>query len=312
MFWGVADIAAIGDYGANVEGEWAAVPAMLAMFQRYGVSATWATVGMVMCRDHAQWQDMRPDVMPDYRDPMLSTYRYGDVARAHPRLFFGRPLVDQIRGTPGQEIASHTYSHFLCAEPGATPEQFAADMHCASRIADDVGVTLHSLVLPRNQVVDAYLDRVPVEGIEVFRGNADHWLYRRGHATPGGIAGRAARLADSWLPLSRATVRRKPLNNGLVNVPASLFLRPWSRPMARLEPLRMHRLRSAMLAAAQEDGLFHLWWHPHNFGVNLAENLQVLEALLEQYARLRDGYGMRSMTMQAFAQSQGPGMTPHA
>ena len=312
MFWGVADIAAIADYGPNVEGEWEAVPAMLDMFRRYRVNATWATVGMVMCRDYAQWRDWQPEVMPGYRDPTLSTYSHGDRARSNPRLFFGRPLVERILDTPGQELASHTYSHYLCDEEGATPEQFAADMRCAAAIAEDVGVTLHSLVLPRNQVLETYLAMLPANGIRVFRGNGDHWIHRSGHAAPGGIAGRAARLADAWLPLRCATVQRESLQNGLVNVPASLFLRPWSRTLARLEPLRMHRLRDAMTDAARGDGLFHLWWHPHNFGVNLAENMHMLEDLMQHYARLRDEYGMGSMTMRAFEQSHGDGHTVHS
>ena len=312
MFWGVADIAAIKDYGANVEGEWLAVPAMLALFRRYGINATWATVGMVMCRDYAQWHDMRPKVMPAYSDAQLSSYRHADSARQHPKLFFGRTMVEQILATPGQELASHTYSHFLCDEQGATPGQFAADMRCASAIADDVGAKMHSLVLPRNQVHDNYLAVLPENGISVYRGNADHWMFRSGHAVPGGVAGRAARLADAWLPLRRATVQRERRCNGLVNVPASMFLRPWSRRLSQLEPVRMRRLRSAMTDAARADGLFHLWWHPHNFGVNLAENMRMLENVLQHYARLHDEYGMRSMTMRAFEESQGDGRPPHA
>lgn len=312
MFWGVADIAAIEDYGANVEGEWRAVPAMLALFRRYGINATWATVGMVMCRDYAQWHDMQPNVRPNYCDPLMCSYRHADMARRYPQLFFGRPMVEQILATPGQELASHTYSHFLCDEAGATPEQFAADMRCAAAIADDVGVRMHSLVLPRNQVHDNFLAVLPENGIGVYRGNADHWIFRSGHAVPGGVAGRAVRLADAWLPLRRATVQRERRCNGLVNVPASMFLRPWSRRLSRLEPVRLRRLRGAMTDAARADGLFHLWWHPHNFGVNLAENLNVLEEVLRHYTRLHDDYGMRSMTMRAFEQSQGDDRPPHA
>ncbi|MET0962983.1 MAG: hypothetical protein ABWY05_09225 [Noviherbaspirillum sp.] len=113
------------------------------------------------------------------------------------------------------------------------------------------------------------------------------------------------------LPLRRATVQRQP-HNGLVNVPASLFLRPWSRPLARLESVRMRMLRGAMTDAARGNGLFHLWWHPHNFGVNQAENLRLLDALLQHFARLRDEYGMRSITIRASARSQDLRAAPHA
>lgn len=312
LFWGVADIADVKSYGANVEGEWQAVPAMLALLRRYGVRATWATVGMVMCRDFRQWQSLRPAVMPAYRNPRLSAYAHGGMAHAYPRLFFARPLVEQILETPGQELASHTYSHYLCDEDGASPEQFAADMACARHIAADLGVSLRSLVLPRNQIRPRYLDTLPGLGIRVVRGNADHWLYRNGHQAPGGIAGRAVRLADAWLPLRSATVQAGGLGNGLVDVPASLFLRPWSRRLASLEAIRMRRLQASMTDAARSGGIFHLWWHPHNFGVNQAENLRVLESVLQHHARLRDSFGMQSMTMRDFAQSQDCPADEHA
>lgn len=304
LFWGVADIAAIRDYGANVYGEWDAVPSMLSLFRRHRVHATWATVGMLMCRDYAQWCALRPDQMPGYRNPALSAYRHARMAHNYPQLFFGRPLVEHILDTPGQELASHTYSHYLCDEDGAAPGQFAADMRCATQIAGDVGVTLKSLVLPRNQVHAAYLDTLHESGIRVFRGNSDHWLYRNGHVAPGGLLGRAVRLADAWLPLRCATAKAGLAFNGMVNVPASMFLRPWSPRLARVEPLRLVRLCHAMTEAARSGGLFHLWWHPHNFGINQAANLRVLDALLQHYARLRGDYGMASMTMHEFAKSQ--------
>ena len=60
-------------------------------------------------------------------------------------------------------------------------------------------------------------------------------------------------------------------------------------------------IRRAMHAAAKTGQNFHLWWHPHNFGVNIDQNLQVLSAILDEYEFLRDHYGMLSATMQDIA-----------
>jgi hypothetical protein len=304
LFWGVTDVATIAGYGRQVEGEWNAVPRMLALFRRYNVHATWATVGMAMCRDFREWNDIRPSLLPRYRNARASNYHYGDLARAYPKLFFARGLIEHILDTPGQELASHTYSHFFCDEAGATPEQFAADMACAAFIASRMGVSLHSLVLPRNQVRNDYLDTLPAMGIKAFRGNPDHWLYRSGHTVPGGLAGRALRLADAWMPLTRIRTCARRMDNGLIDVPASLFLRPWCKRLTQVEPVRIGRLCRAMTHAARNNGVFHLWWHPHNFGVDQRENLAMLETVLRHYATLGDRYGMRTMTMQEFAVSQ--------
>jgi hypothetical protein len=52
-----------------------------------------------------------------------------------------------------------------------------------------------------------------------------------------------------------------------------------------------------MRFAAAKNQLFHLWWHPHNFGINLQQNLQFLERILQYYQQLNKKYGFRSSTM---------------
>jgi hypothetical protein len=164
-----------------------------------------------------------------------------------------------------------------------------------------LGVEYRSFVFPRNQVQKVYLVELNKMGYRVFRGNPDHWLYRDGHFVAGGRAGRGIRLADAYLPWSGNHIAKASSVQGLVDLPASLSLRPWSRHLAAFEPLRLLRLKQAMTAAAKADCVFHLWWHPHNFGVNIEENMAVLKSLLQHYVRLRDKYGMRSAQMGDFA-----------
>ena len=52
-----------------------------------------------------------------------------------------------------------------------------------------------------------------------------------------------------------------------------------------------------MRVAARRGRLFHLWWHPHDFGLHLRENLAVLRRLLDTFTRLRSVYGMESRSM---------------
>jgi hypothetical protein len=48
LMWGVRDHRSIATYGKNILGVREAIPAMLAMFTKYRVKATWATVGMLL------------------------------------------------------------------------------------------------------------------------------------------------------------------------------------------------------------------------------------------------------------------------
>lgn len=308
LFWGVADVRTVSDYGANIAGVRLALPRILALFRDRDIRATWATVGMLMCAGPDEWRSTRPALMPTYDDPKLSNYRLDSLVRAHPDLFFAPDLVQCIADTPGQEVATHTYSHFYCNAPGATPAQFAADLDLALSVGRTRGFNLRSIVFPRNQMPSDFLAELNGMGIAAYRGNPSHWLYRHGHHVPGGLAGRALRLVDTWLPVSRSKPPPVSKGSGLVNLQASAFLRPWSRQTAALEPLRLRRLLGAMTTAARQGQDFHLWWHPHNFGVNTEINLAFLARVLDHHQQLRDRHGVRSLTM---AQAAAVARSPH-
>lgn len=302
MFWGVTDSCHISEYGRNVMGVWEAIPKILKLFTEFQVKGTWATVGMLMCKDYSEWMDRRPAILPTYTRSICSNYKWQEAALENPNLFFGRPLVELIMDTPSQELATHTYSHFFCGEDGVTPEQFSSDLLCAQEQIGELGGNFVSLVFPRNQIKEDFIRVLPACGIKMYRGNPKSWIYRHGHYVVGGNAGRAVRFLDSWIPLSRNLVAKpKMAEKGLVDIPASFFLRPWPRRLAGLESLRLHRMKSIMTAAAQSKGVCHIWWHPHNFGVDIDRNIQVLQSLLEHYRDLRDRYGMKSAAMAEFS-----------
>jgi hypothetical protein len=49
LMWGVRDHATRESYGPNVLGGRQAIPAMLDLFHRRGIRATWAAVGALLC-----------------------------------------------------------------------------------------------------------------------------------------------------------------------------------------------------------------------------------------------------------------------
>ena len=56
-----------------------------------------------------------------------------------------------------------------------------------------------------------------------------------------------------------------------------------------------------MAAAARAGNIYHLWWHPHNVGINVAENMAFLRRILEAYSRLNVEHRMRSLNMSELA-----------
>jgi hypothetical protein len=61
--------------------------------------------------------------------------------------------------------------------------------------------------------------------------------------------------------------------------------------------LRAKRIKSDLDHCAKKGLAYHLWWHPHNFGVNLHQNLGILEAILKHFSSLRDQGAMESLSM---------------
>jgi hypothetical protein len=56
-----------------------------------------------------------------------------------------------------------------------------------------------------------------------------------------------------------------------------------------------------MTHAAKNKELYHLWWHPHNFGVNTRENMKNLTVLLNHFQFLQKQYGFTNLTMKEAA-----------
>lgn len=300
LYWGIRDLVGLERCRQRLAGTREVVPKILAAFGRHRIHATWATVGLLFCGDRAEALHAAPSRRPTYADPNLSPYPYlaalpDDDAPLH----FAPDLVRRILDTPNQELASHTFSHYYCLEPGQSLEQLRGDLRAAQQIArKKFGVTLESLVFPRNQASAAVLGALGDAGFVAYRGTEAAWCYRPHSAREGSPLRRLVRLLDTYVDVTGPN--SYPLlgdSSTPVNLPSSRFLRPFSRRLAVLEFLRLRRIVSAMESAARRGEVFHLWWHPENFGLHQEENLAFLDKVLEAFTKLRADHGMRSLTL---------------
>lgn len=303
LFWGVTDIYDLKSYELNVIGERIAVPAMLDAFRKYRVSVDWATVGMLMCKSINEWKSRFPIALPKYSNLSKSNYEIGSMVANNQNIFFAPDLVELILNTKGQELCSHTYSHLYVADPYVTQYDLEFDAEMQSDIFDGYGAELRSLVFPRNAISEAYIKVMKKHGLLCFRGNPEGYFHRNGHEAHGGVSGRIMRYAMDHFPVKSACLENTGCNSihGVVNVPATIFLRPHKHII--LDQLHIHKIKCLMLYAAKSNGHFHLWWHPHNFGKNINQNMRNLEELLSYYNFLNGEYGMRSVNMSEAGQN---------
>lgn len=304
LHWGLRDhLPADAPYSRSILGGRAAIPRILQVFERFGIAATWATIGMLFAHNRQELTDFFPLVRPRYHQRRFDPYRE-DIGRneSEDPLHFAASLLEIIRETPRQEIGSHTFSHYFCLEDGQDAAAFRADLESAQRIASaTLGLKLRSLALPKNQFNPRYAAIIRAAGFRCYRGNQPGGMYAatdtQGAAS---LPARAARLADAYLPLApdRFPVWQDVRPQlGLSSIPATRFLRPYYPRWKHLDALRALRIKAGLRAAARHGQIYHLWWHPHNFGAYPDESLGFLADILEEFRVLRDQFGFQSMSM---------------
>jgi hypothetical protein len=213
---------------------------------------------------------------------------------------FGPSLVKLIQVTPHQEIANHTFSHYYCIDGTNNDVSiFVRDLEAHHAISQTYGITTESIIFPRNQSNAVVLRACYEKGIRAYRGNETHFLYRPRKDSAQSALIRICRLLDHYFNISghHTYPIPKPVSNAPLNIPASRFLRAWSTNLRFFEWLRLSRIKKSMTHAAKNGEVFHLWWHPHNFGINQKENFKNLEEILKHFAFLKKTYGMQSASM---------------
>lgn len=299
LFWGVFDVKKISQYANNILGGRAAIPLMLSLFREYNIHATWATVGMASFQNKKQLLQYIPEITPQYpntkMDPYLHLKFVGETEDDDP-YHFGYSLLCEIMAVQGMEIGSHSFSHFYCMEQD-NPEAFRQDLRASVDALGRLGILPSSMVFCRNQYTDVDLKTCREIGFDCFRGNEKNFFYKS-RRTEQPLTIRAARLIDSYVNLSGNHVCNpfETRIQGLINIPSSRFLRPWVNK-TYLQELFLKRILLAMTDSAMRGIGFHLWWHPHNFGQNLNQNISTLQTILDHYRKLNEDYGMESLNM---------------
>ena len=304
LFWGMQDCSTLEKYQENVLGGRKAIPELLEMFQKHDVHATWATVGFQFAQSFDEVQKYFPKekLRPVYKNRRLSTYncfQYIGKNEDEAPCFYAPSLIKKIAQYDGQEIASHTFSHYYCKEPGQTGEQFRADMTAAINIAEEYGYKLTSVVLPRNQCTSRYITILNELGFTAYRDEENDWIHKKISFRP---LMRSLRLMDVYVPLTGQGGYVPKNEEGIINLMGSRMYKPFFKPLSVLERMKVHRIKKQMLHAAKKGLMFHLWWHPHNIGIMTEYHLKQLEEILCYYDELREKYNMRSLNMRESAE----------
>jgi len=275
------------------------IDAILDLFARYEIAATWAIVGHLFldaCQDDGKGP--HPDlVTPDYDwlgEDWLAVDPCSTIGAA-PH-WYGRDIVDAVLACPvPQEVGSHSFSHVIVDDPACTPEVFAAELAAAGRLAAERRVELRSFVYPRNSI--GQIERLAEHGYRCYRGGRPVAPF----AGRPGWQRRALALVDKLRPLPGSATLPARHGSGVWNVPQTYLFAP-ATTGRRLPPvLWARRPRARLRQAARDRSLFHLWFHPYNVTADPDRALAALEVVCREAARLRDAGRLDVVTMGALA-----------
>jgi len=177
-------------------------------------------------------------------------------------------------------------------------------MKACVRVAEDLGVRLHSFAFPRNR--PGHLDVLRQNGIRCIRGPEPTW-----HKGGGGRRiERLGHLADVMLARSPPTVQPQKTSEGLIDIPASMMYFPMHGVRRYIpQAVRVRRARKGVDRAVRERRVFHLWSHPTNFADEMDRMFSGFAALLEHVHRLRAEDQIDVLTMAALGERDGAGQS---
>lgn len=296
LYWSIENKIPLNNCKDNILAIRSIIPSLLELFDEYKIHATWATVGFIFFENKEDLIKGLPDKLPNYLNEKLSPYKnINDIGlnEKEDPFHYAPSLIKLIASYPNQEIATHTFSHYRCLEDRQDKDAFRADLESAKKVAQKYNFNLESIVFPYNQVNNQYLAICKKMGIKAYRGNLS--------SEKGSLITRILHLADAYFNISghNAYSLDNLSHDYCVNIPSSRFLRPYSSSLKFLEPLRFHRILSDLDYAAKNNLIYHLWWHPRNFGFGdkIEKNMLFLKKILEHFSNLRDKYRMESLNM---------------
>ena len=286
LFWGVRDHRTLESYGENIRNVHDVVPRLLHLFSKYNVHCTWATVGFLFFNEKKDMMSYLPAERPGYQKKEYDPYAYIEQHELGTIYHFAPALIEQIKKTPGQEIGTHTFSHFYTLEKNTTISQFKNDLRSAIAIGKAKDIEIKSIVFPRNQYSDDHIKGCLEEGIKIYRGNELSGAYSPVSRENENIFRKGVRFADTYINLTGHHCHAIPVSNKIINVPASRFLRPYNPKLKAFDGLKLRRIKQGIKFAAKHGLVYQLWWHPHNFGKYMDENFKFLEQVLKFYHQL--------------------------
>jgi hypothetical protein len=253
LAWGVWDHLTQDDLHRAACDERPICAALIELFDRYHVPATWAVVAALLDEK--------------------------SVRTGPKEAWFAPDIVERVmRAKAGHEIGTHSGRHIYFDVASAV--QARDDLEYARQIHRAHGLAFDSFVFPR--AAAGHFDVVAAVGLKVCNFADVGWV-ERARALGCGPA-KAANLVDKLLPIPpRAAMLEQ--RGPLIHIPRSMPLMGRNGLRCLVLPaVTQTKMRQGLAAAQGTGGIFHLWFHPSNFYFRTEEQFATLASFLAHAA----------------------------
>jgi len=290
-----------------LRGTGAVVTRLLDIFDRYGISATWATVGHLMMRREDFDGGRLQYNWPAPRYAWFQGDWYGGIpafGEDGADVFYAPDLVGRIVHCPTyQELGTHTFTHIDVGDSGCGVETARAEFSRCQELARRYGRRLNSVVFPHNYA--GHLDVLEETGYRCYRGQNCEWYrfglnWNKSRRVARAVMQPLRYLDEKW-PICPPLPAPRRVGN-LWEIPHSMFF-PGLHGISRyISPQdRVKRAIRGLKRAVRRGRLFSLWTHPENMLSGADVLLAAFEEICREAAALRDAGKLDMLPMEEVA-----------
>lgn len=211
------------------------------------------------------------------------------------QLWTGIDIIENIKETGFQEIASHSFSHKAFGSHSYTGVIADKEIKHCIKLAKKMNITLKSFVFPKNST--GYLGILKRNGFIAFRGKQPNILPEENPLH------RSVKALDLFLPFSPPVFAKCICEQGIINIPASFHFLS-NRGIRKFIPkgLRFKKAKRGIDKAIREKKIFHLWTHPLDIVDQDGELFKELKEIILYAVEKRDKKLLDIKTMESIAE----------
>jgi peptidoglycan/xylan/chitin deacetylase (PgdA/CDA1 family) len=249
---------------------------LIKLHEKYNLRATFAFVGAFVSTKNEFL-----DTLNSYPNAVSSHKWIKSIATSKNNLTDEDIFIPEImevvtNSIVEHEIASHGYSH-LIMNSDVDDESLDLELAGIKKVANKYKTKIKTFIFPRNVVNARFLDKAKF--LVAFR-KAPKSLFRNR------ILKRAYSLVKEFIPYSSSQLIE--YYDKKVAIPGDFFIN-WRSGLRRYVPiwLTVFRFKMAVNHAVKNNGIVHIWLHPHNLatGKNQFFLLEKIFSVIKDYSK---------------------------